>query len=481
MHKLHSGKYKLKGLNHNKILRDNDSVILFSDYGNWVVVKPEQYESILNNTIDEKLYLFLEKNQIIVTEKNKESIILKYRKSKQHLSKGTSLHIMVTTLRCNLKCSYCHSGVYPVSCKDNDMSQSTAKKVVDFIFQSPSKSLSIVFQGGEPLLNYDTVQYVIEYANKKNQVKKRDLKFILVSNLINLNEKIAKYLIKNNVLINTTLDGPKELHDKNRYYLPGKGSYDQVVKSIKLVKNINKNAKINALMVTTKHSLSCYKEIVDEYNKIGLNKLFIRQLNNYGFASDNWDKLTYNSEEYLKFWDNVLDYLYTKDNMSETFSYYLAWKLLSDKPLMYMDLMSPCGAAIGQLSYNYDGNVFSCEQGRMLNNTAFKIGNVNKNNYNDVLTSKKTCKIVESSINDIPSCNQCSFQFYCGLCPVSNYKTTSNKFLSFSSEDRCKILKHQFSYVLNKLITDKLFYKKMHELNPDFKNPSELVYKEYFF
>ena len=290
-----------------------------------------------------------------------------------------------------------------------------------------------------------------------------------------------KYLIKNNVLINTTLDGPKELHDKNRYYLPGKGSYDQVVKSIKLVKNINKNAKINALMVTTKHSLSCYKEIVDEYNKIGLNKLFIRQLNNYGFASDNWDKLTYNSEEYLKFWDNVLDYLYTKDNMSETFSYYLAWKLLSDKPLMYMDLMSPCGAAIGQLSYNYDGNVFSCEQGRMLNNTAFKIGNVNKNNYNDVLTSKKTCKIVESSINDIPSCNQCSFQFYCGLCPVSNYKTTSNKFLSFSSEDRCKILKHQFSYVLNKLITDKLFYKKMHELNPDFKNPSELVYKEYFF
>ena len=331
MHKLHSGKYKLKGLNHNKILRDNDSVILFSDYGNWVVVKPEQYESILNNTIDEKLYLFLEKNQIIVTEKNKESIILKYRKSKQHLSKGTSLHIMVTTLRCNLKCSYCHSGVYPVSCKDNDMSQSTAKKVVDFIFQSPSKSLSIVFQGGEPLLNYDTVQYVIEYANKKNQVKKRDLKFILVSNLINLNEKIAKYLIKNNVLINTTLDGPKELHDKNRYYLPGKGSYDQVVKSIKLVKNINKNAKINALMVTTKHSLSCYKEIVDEYNKIGLNKLFIRQLNNYGFASDNWDKLTYNSEEYLKFWDNVLDYLYTKDNMSETFSYYLAWKLLSDK------------------------------------------------------------------------------------------------------------------------------------------------------
>jgi sulfatase maturation enzyme AslB (radical SAM superfamily) len=42
------------------------------------------------------------------------------------------------------------------------MSKATAKKVVDLIFKSPSPAIKIEFQGGEPLLNFTIVRYIVE-------------------------------------------------------------------------------------------------------------------------------------------------------------------------------------------------------------------------------------------------------------------------------------------------------------------------------
>jgi sulfatase maturation enzyme AslB (radical SAM superfamily) len=63
------------------------------------------------------------------------------------LAYGPSLHIIVTTLRCNHKCQYCHAAVAPMSAKNMDMTKKTAKKVVDTIFYTSNSSLTIEFQG----------------------------------------------------------------------------------------------------------------------------------------------------------------------------------------------------------------------------------------------------------------------------------------------------------------------------------------------
>jgi sulfatase maturation enzyme AslB (radical SAM superfamily) len=54
--------------------------------------------------------------------------------------------MIVTTLRCNHKCKYCHAAVAPMTAKEFDMSKETAKKVVDTIFYTNSPSLTIEFQ-----------------------------------------------------------------------------------------------------------------------------------------------------------------------------------------------------------------------------------------------------------------------------------------------------------------------------------------------
>ena len=59
----------------------------------------------------------------------------------------------------------------------------TSRKIVDFIFNSPNENIKIEFQGGEPLLNWDVIQAVVEYANEKNIISKKNLSFVICTNL----------------------------------------------------------------------------------------------------------------------------------------------------------------------------------------------------------------------------------------------------------------------------------------------------------
>ena len=75
------------------------------------------------------------------------------------------------------------------------MSKETAKKVVDTIFYTNSPSLTIEFQGGESLVNYEVVQYIVDYALIKASHLGKELAFSLVSNLTLMTEdKLSRLL-----------------------------------------------------------------------------------------------------------------------------------------------------------------------------------------------------------------------------------------------------------------------------------------------
>ena len=135
--------------------------------------------------------------------------------------------MIVTTLRCNHKCKYCHAAVAPMTAKNMDMTRETAEKVVDTIFYTSSPSFTIEFQGGESLVNYDVVQFIVEYATMKAQALQKNIKFALVSNLTLMDEDKLKWLLDHGVDICTSLDGGKETHNWQRTWKEG-NSYERV-------------------------------------------------------------------------------------------------------------------------------------------------------------------------------------------------------------------------------------------------------------
>ncbi len=437
--------------NHYRERKIGDSHLITNDAGNWCILDKTKFDMFRFGKLENDLELknLLRKKGFLIDNANLQEITDLTKTKFNYLFKGTSLHIVVPTLRCNHRCVYCHSNVVAQHKKGYDMDMETAKKTVDFIFQSPSDTITIEFQGGEPLLNYDIIEYIIEYAKETNKKHKKLLGFDLVTNLSKMDDTILKYLIKNKVGLCTSLDGPEKLHNKNRIYMGG-NSYKDVVYWIKEI-NEDYNYNINALMVTTRDSLPYYKEIIDEYVNNNLNWIKLRFLSNLGFASKTADKINYSPKEYLDFWTKSMDYLVKinknhpiRDRMVE---YILA--KLKGVWCNYTDFQSPCGAVIGQLAYVQNGNIHTCDEGRQYE--MFRLGNVFDNTYKEILTSNQSCSMIASSVNDTLLCDACAYKPFCGVCPVCNYADSGSLVSILPRDQRCLIYKGMFDYIFTKL------------------------------
>lgn len=431
-------------LNHIRPKKIKDGFLITTDYGSWVYLTDEEYEQLKQNKVTDPLFSVLKEKGIILNETNMKNVVHDYRQKCAYLFQGTSLHIIIPTLRCNLNCIYCHSKSKPENAKGYDMSEGTAKKTVDFIFQTPSKAVTIEFQGGEPLLNFDIVKFIVNYARKLNIKHQKDLKFDLVTNLTLMNDEILDFITKNKVGLCTSLDGCREVHNKNRQ------QYD---KTTSWIKKIKQRYSIKVMPLTTKHSLPHYKEIIDEYINLGLNTIWVKPLNKLGYAKENWEKIGITAEEFLDFWKKSLEYiiqLNKKTFLRENATLIILRKILKKEGYNFTDLQSPCGAAIAQLAYNHEGVIYPCDEGRAFD--IFKLGTVD-NTYKEILTSKNTLSMVESSINDNPACERCAYKPYCGLCPVCSY-SEAGTIMTKVPNQRCKILSEMFDYIFEKLISD---------------------------
>ena len=443
-------------INNYRFKKFGNKYFITTDHGSYCILSNQEFNGLKRNNISEKLKDKLEEKEIILTDANMNEAVRLTRNRNSFLFQGASLHIVVVTLRCNMNCIYCHASSKPADKKEFDMDKETAKATVDFIFQTPSKGITIEFQGGEPLLNWGVVKYVIEYAQEKNKQAKKNMLITIVTNLTEMDEEKMSYLIKHEIAICTSLDGPKELHDYNRKFISG-SNYEQVSKWIKRFNNEYKkrsikNKRMNALVTLTRKSLNYPKEIVDEYIKLGLKDIHLRFLNNLGVAKQAWPKISYSVREYLDFWEKAVSHIEKLrkqgKEINERMAAIMFNKINNEFDPNYLDLRSPCGAAIGQLAYNYNGDIYTCDEARMIGEDLFLLGNVKKCKYKDIVTSDKACAVTAASITDQYICNDCVHKPYCGICPVCNYAEQGSIIGKISQTGRCKIYKEQFDWVV---------------------------------
>jgi len=151
-----------------------------------------------------------------------------------------------------------------------------------------------------------------------------------------------------------------------------------------------------------------------------------------------------------------MDYLLKKNQegtyISERFTRIILERLIKNQGYNYVDLRSPCGAATGQLLYNYDGDIYTCDEARMLGNDLFRLGNINTDSFEQMFDTKKMAPIISVCMNENLLCNYCVYKPYCGICPVCNYAEQGNVITNITLTNRCKILKAQFHYIFENII-----------------------------
>jgi His-Xaa-Ser system radical SAM maturase HxsB len=310
------------------------------------------------------------------------------------------------------------------------MSEETAEQALKIAFQTPNSSIKIEFQGGEPLLNFSLIAKIVSAGKHAAAKTGKNVDFVIASNLALLDEDILAFCKSNDVMLSTSLDGPPDLHNKNRPR-PGANSHELAVRGIKKAQQVLGADRVSALMTTTEASLSQVERIVDEYVGLGLDGIFLRPLSPYGFAVKTKQFQRYSTSRWLEFYRRGLRYILGLNrNGKPFFEFYtllLLQRMLSDRPSGYVDLRSPAGIGLGALVYNYDGKVFASDEGRMLaemGDNTFELGHVTDASYRSLILSEKIVALVASSLTQCaPECHSCVYESHCGADPVYHHAT----------------------------------------------------------
>jgi len=411
---------------------DADRYIITNLAGGHRVIKRHQLDDLVNHRLAAHSILYddLKGDHFLAdgdSDVYGELLAAKYRTRHAHLPDFTALHLFVVTLRCDHSCQYCQVSRVSEDRPAYDMTQETADCAIGLMFRSPSPYIKVEFQGGEPLLNFDLIRYIVEEVNRRNDG--RHVQFVITSNLSSLTDDMLDFCAQNAIFFSTSLDGPAALHDHNRPR-PNRNSHALTVNAIQRIRDRLGDDSVSALMTSTAESLTQPEAIVDEYVRLGFRSIFLRYISPYGFAAKTATHIGYETEQFIAFFKRGLQHIIKLNslgtNIQEVYTRLLLQRILTPHVTNYVDLQSPPGIGISVLVYNYDGDVYASDEGRMLaemGDKRFRLGTVHNTHRELFLNSDVLPTVFETMLEGLPECCDCALLPFCGSDPVFHYRT----------------------------------------------------------
>lgn len=155
-----------------------------------------------------------------------------------HRMSGLTVNI---TTRCNLACSYCiYGGSYSRYRKltETTMSWATAKNMLDFLIEHSGDSgrIGLDFFGGEPFLAFNLMERCVDYLKAGVSARGAEVLVTIASNGTILTDDIFRFLRAQDIYLQYSIDGTRDIHDrKRRYKSTGSGSYDRIIRNLERI------------------------------------------------------------------------------------------------------------------------------------------------------------------------------------------------------------------------------------------------------
>ena len=299
------------------------------------------------------------------------------------------------------------------------MSFEVGKKAIDFLIKSSKarKNLEIDFFGGEPLMNFDVVKQIVEYAKSIEKEKNKNFRFTITTNGMLLNEKILNFINENMHNVVLSLDGRKEVNDKMRPDMGGNGSYDKIVpRFLKTAQSRNqKNYYVRGTFTGYNKDFS---EDVIHMAELGFKQISVEPVvcepeKEYSIKKEDLPQLF---EEYEKLAKKMLEM--KKENKEFNFFHFMID--LTGGPCVSKRLVG-CGSGTEYLAVTPTGELYPCQQ--FVGMEDFKLGDVD----NGIVKPEIREKFENLNIYTKPACKKCWAKFYCsGGCCANSYNMNGN-------------------------------------------------------
>jgi len=235
--------YKYSKYNIIITIPGSEKAVLVNTYSGAMILIDNEVKQILKNndvsSLPENIRKEFINNYILIPSDLNELDKISFEYNFARLRPKKFRTTVTLTRDCNLACPYCYQLQRKVKNKVY-LTKENAETLIRFYkttYKEYQLPIWIFLNGGEPLLNFELAQYIFSKLNDES------IPWILdgiVTNGTLLTVEKLKYINnkgknqEKKVRIQITLDGPKDIHNKYRFYkFTGNGTYDTIIKNLK--------------------------------------------------------------------------------------------------------------------------------------------------------------------------------------------------------------------------------------------------------
>lgn len=330
--------------------------------------------------------------------------------------KALCLHIAHT---CNLNCSYCFASQGKYHGERALMSFEVGKRALDFLVENSGtrRNLEVDFFGGEPLMNFDVVKKLVEYARSIEKEKGKNFRFTLTTNGVLVDDDVIEFSNREMSNVVLSLDGRKEVHDRYRVDYAGNGSFEKIVpKFQKFV--ASRGGKNYYMRGTFTHANPDFLEDIKTMLDLGFSELSMEPV---VAAEDDPAALTKSDREIvMKQYEDLAKLMLERDREGKPFTFYHYMIDLKGGPCIYKRI-SGCGSGTEYMAVTPWGDLYPCHQ--FVGDEKFKLGDI----WNGVQNKDVQNEFASCNVYAREECRDCWAKLYCsGGCAANAYHATGS-------------------------------------------------------
>ena len=318
---------------------------------------------------------------------------------------------------CNLCCKYCFAGEGEYSGDRSLMTFEVGKRALDFLIEQSGdrKNLEVDFFGGEPLMNFDVVKQLVEYARSIEKEKGKNFRFTLTTNGVLLDDEVMESANKECYNVVLSLDGRKETNDRMRVTKNNKGSYDLILPKFIKMANL-RNQQGYYIRGTYTHYNKDFANDILHLADLGFEQLAMEPVvadpkMDYALKESDIPAL---KEQY----DILAKEMCKRNREGKGFTFFHYMIDLEGGPCIYKRI-SGCGVGTDYMAVTPWGDLYPCHQ--FVGDKKFLLGNVFEGVKNtEIVNEFKMCNVYSRE-----ACQNCFAKLYCsGGCSANAYHTT---------------------------------------------------------
>ena len=281
------------------------------------------------------------------------------------------------------------------------------KHTVDAAYQAMEQIQSlkkITLYGGEPLLrqNYELIRYIVEQGTARGYT------FSAVTNGTELDAFLPLLGPGRIELVQVTLDGPPEVHNRRRFFHDGKGSFDIIASNISAA--LSREVRVGVRTNVDRRNIESIPKLVELYKQYGWLqpprfKAFCGAVYDY-CPVKSWKSWTITARElmeHLGAYSEEISLMGIDLQLQRRF-----WGLLKGKgyPLFYP---AYCPSSTGQYIFDPFGDIYVCWD--LVGDPSEKVGRFLPQLW---LDRERLARWSEHTARGIPQCRQCRYALLCG-------------------------------------------------------------------